>query len=119
MRLLEWEETWDALGVGAWLSVQEAGVLHMGSQLSAPVKQDSELAVLGSSLGLYPGKSPGWLGMTKNDTEPGSLFWLMVLRGPVCGSSRCLVLSPAACQRDQFNSSERVPGPSLWRPGRE
>lgn len=64
-RLLVWEETWDALGVRASLSVQEAGVLHVGSQLSAPAKQDAELAILGSSLGLYPGKSPGWLGMTE------------------------------------------------------
>lgn len=40
-------------------------MLPVGSQLSAPAKHNSELAILGSSLGLYPGKSLGWLGMTE------------------------------------------------------
>lgn len=66
MRLPVCEEM-GGTGVRAWLSMlqrrgQGAGVLHVGSQLSAPAKHSSELAIPGGSLGLSPGKSRGGWG---------------------------------------------------------
>lgn len=101
-RHLMWEETWAVLGVGAWLSVQQENdrkqkcymwglcSSKVGFRAGHPGEQSKDYIL---------GRVWGGLDDQAKMTEPGSLFWLRLLKGPVCRSSKVSCAEPAAFQR--------------------